>query len=135
MLNFFTTIDQSGAECFPGFTRSDCRGADGQDEFDRQFEKLVTAMVEMDADVFGLVEIENNYADGPNSAIQTLVDAINADGRSNCDRYAAVNPGVDKSRRRRDRCRADLLLEPRRTRSPDAPGDLDDAELERLAEL
>ncbi|WP_458870112.1 hypothetical protein, partial [Enterococcus faecium] len=28
VLNYFTTIDQSGASCAPSGTRSDCRGAD-----------------------------------------------------------------------------------------------------------
>ncbi len=96
VLNFFTTIDQSGAQCFPRFTRSDCRGADNQDEYDRQLAKLVSAMTAIDADVFGLIEIENNFLDGPNSAISTLASAINADGRASCEDYQAVDPGVDR---------------------------------------
>ena len=96
VLNFYTTIDQSGAQCFPTFTRRDCRGADSQTEFDRQLAKLVTAITAIDADVLGLIELENNYLDGADSAISTLASAINEDGRASCANYQAVDPGMDR---------------------------------------
>ncbi|MCK6406032.1 MAG: ExeM/NucH family extracellular endonuclease [Rhodocyclaceae bacterium] len=74
VLNYFTTIDQSGAACFPGGTRSDCRGADSAAEFGRQKTKIVAALKALDADVVGLMEIENNG----NTALQDLVDGLNA---------------------------------------------------------
>ncbi len=74
VLNYFTTIDQSGGACFPSGTRSDCRGADSAAEFDLQSAKIVQALVAMDADVVGLIEIENNGS----IAMSDLVDRLNA---------------------------------------------------------
>jgi uncharacterized repeat protein (TIGR01451 family) len=74
VLNYFTTLDQSGASCFPGGARSDCRGADNTAEFIRQQAKIVSAISTLDADVLGLIEIENNGDD----AVSALVTALNA---------------------------------------------------------
>lgn len=75
VLNYFTTIDQSGASCAPSGTRSDCRGADSAAEFTRQKAKIVNALKALNADVVGLMEIENNG----NTAVLDLVNALNAD--------------------------------------------------------
>ena len=53
------------------------RGASNAAEFTRQRDKIVQAIVGINADVFGLTEIEND-ADSSTSAINTLVNAINA---------------------------------------------------------
>ncbi|MFN3738846.1 ExeM/NucH family extracellular endonuclease [Hydrogenophaga sp.] len=74
VLNYFTTIDQTGASCFPSGTRSDCRGADSAAEFQRQRNKIVPAILGLGADVVGLMEIENNG----NTAVQDLVNGLNA---------------------------------------------------------
>jgi predicted extracellular nuclease len=74
VLNYFTTIDQSGASCFPSGTRSDCRGADSAAEFARQKTKIVAALKALDADAVGLMEIENNG----NGAVNDLVAGLNA---------------------------------------------------------
>lgn len=74
VLNYFSTIDQTGAQCFPGGGRSDCRGADSSQEFTRQQTKIVEAITAIDADVVGLIELENNGA----TAIGSLVSALNA---------------------------------------------------------
>ncbi len=74
VLNYFTTIDQSGASCYPGGTRSDCRGADSAAEFTRQKAKIVNAIKALNGDVVGLMEIENNG----NTAVLNLVAALNA---------------------------------------------------------
>ncbi|HEU4324110.1 MAG TPA: ExeM/NucH family extracellular endonuclease [Roseiflexaceae bacterium] len=84
VLNYFTTIDQSGAACFPGGTRSDCRGADSTQEFQRQQAKIVAALSAIDADVVGLIELENNGA----TAINNLVAALNA--ATTAGKYAVV---------------------------------------------
>ncbi|MBB96800.1 MAG: hypothetical protein CML68_19650 [Rhodobacteraceae bacterium] len=117
VLNFFTTLDTYGVDEGVGADQSqDPRGADTDpyqaegtpgetDEFDRQVEKLVTALVEMDADVLGLIEIENDFLLGGLSptetdaqgdrgiAIQYLVDAIN--DRLGEDAYTYVDPGQE----------------------------------------
>lgn len=93
VLNFFTTLDESGN---PGSGPSNLppRGADSSAEFDRQLEKLVTALEIMDADIVGLVELENEFADanGDNRfAISTLVEALN--NRVGAGTYDFVDPG------------------------------------------
>ena len=88
VLNFFTGHGQ--AEPFP--TR---RGARTPTELARQQAKLVSALALMDADIIGLLELENNgYGSG--SAMATLVTALNEVVR---DPYAIVEtnqrPGTD----------------------------------------
>jgi len=56
-----------------GFPTS--RGADTLEEYDRQLAKIVDAMYKIDAEIFGLMEIENDPT--PNSAIEDLVTALN----------------------------------------------------------
>ena len=58
VLNYFTTIDGNGNICGPDGDQG-CRGADSQFELDRQRAKIVSALAELDADVVGLIEIEN----------------------------------------------------------------------------
>jgi predicted extracellular nuclease len=93
VLNYYTTIDESGAQCFPSFTRRDCRGADSADELARQRAKIVTAIAAIDADVVGLIEIENNVND---DAVIDLVNGINdAVGAGTYDYVAAGTTGTD----------------------------------------
>ncbi len=82
LLNFFTTLDNG---------QNRARGADSETEFDRQLQKLVTALVGLGADIVGLIEIENNYTAGQESAIATLVEALN--GRIGTEVYVSVAPG------------------------------------------
>lgn len=71
----------------PAFPTS--RGADTQDELDRQLAKLVSAINGLGAEVVGLLELENDgYGSG--SAIQSLVDALNA--QAGAGTWAFINP-------------------------------------------
>jgi hypothetical protein len=74
LLNFFNTFTgcTEGVDGVP----TDCRGAENQVEYDRQLPKTVAAIIGTNADVIGLVELENDGY-GPDSAIQALVDALN----------------------------------------------------------
>lgn len=88
VLNYFTTFDTGAAICGPAGNQ-DCRGANNQDEFTRQRDKIIAAMVAIDADVFGLMEIENNVND---DAVINLVDGLNdatAPGT-----YASISTGA-----------------------------------------
>ncbi len=80
VLNFFTTLDVSGNPG-SGPNALSPRGADNQVEYDRQLEKLVTTLVDIDADIFGLVELENEFGGDQNGdglyAIKELTDALN----------------------------------------------------------
>ncbi len=74
VLNYFTTLDS--------------RGANTPAEFERQEAKIVAAINAMDADVVGLIEIENNG----DVAVGTLVDALNEAAGE--DRWEFVSTGV-----------------------------------------
>jgi len=83
LLNFFNTFDgpnpspaQYACTGGVGGTSMDCRGADDATEFDRQWPKTVAAILDMNADVIGVNEMENDGY-GPDSAIQFLVDRLN----------------------------------------------------------
>jgi len=69
VLNYFNSIDTVGGNGSP-------RGADSVDEFNRQNEKLISALIALNADVIGLMEIENN-GDTPTPAVKELVDRLN----------------------------------------------------------
>ena len=82
LFNFFNTFDglpDNVDNCNNGVggAATDCRGADTQAEFDRQWPKTVAAILKMNPDVIGVNEIENDGY-GPTSAIATLVDQLNA---------------------------------------------------------
>lgn len=83
VLNYFTTFTNgqtasgaSGQGCSLGSSvaAGNCRGADNITEFTRQRDKIVQALLGLNADVVGLMEIQNNG----NTAAQNLVDALNA---------------------------------------------------------
>jgi predicted extracellular nuclease len=88
VLNYFTTLDNNGPICGPA-ENNGCRGADNAEELDRQRAKIVAALVAIDADVLGLIEIENNIND---DAVIDLVDSLNA--AVGAGTYAAVETGA-----------------------------------------
>ena len=79
VLNYFTTLDNGS---------NNARGADDAEEFTRQQAKIVSALAVIDADVFGLIEIENNG----DVAVQNLTDALNA--RVGAGTYSFVATGT-----------------------------------------
>lgn len=87
VLNYFNGDGLGG-----GFPTS--RGADTLEEFNRQRDKIIEAIIAMDADIIGLMEIEN---DGYNSesAIADLVNGLNAMAPVGTS-YAYINPGVSQ---------------------------------------
>ena len=79
VLNYFTAYTDGGGTdvgCTLGGSTStgNCRGADNAAEFARQRAKIVAAMAAIDADAFGLMEIQNNG----NVAAADLAAALNA---------------------------------------------------------
>ncbi len=82
VLNFFTTFldgtdawGGTGKGCTVGGSTSkgNCRGADNFEEFERQRDKIVNSLKAIDADVVGLMEIQNNQ----DIAVDYLVKAVN----------------------------------------------------------
>jgi len=72
VLNYFTTLNS--------------RGADNADEFTRQRDKIFAALGDIDADVVGLIEIENN-----GTALTDLVAGLN--NLVGAGTYAALDTG------------------------------------------
>lgn len=86
VLNYFNGDGAGG-----GFPTS--RGASSLTEFARQQAKIVAAITGMNADVIGVIEIENDGF-GAASAIQSLVNALNLATAPGT--YAFINPGLPK---------------------------------------
>lgn len=90
VLNYFTTFTNgtditgaTGQGCVIGGgapARSNCRGADNITEFNRQSVKIVGELKALDADVYGLMEIQNSG----DYSVTKLVDALNE----------AISPGT-----------------------------------------
>lgn len=87
VLNFFNGDGLGG-----GFPTE--RGAKNREDFLRQKAKIVSAIRQLDADVLGLMELENDGF-GPQSAVQELVHALNA-GLAADKQYRFVDPGLPK---------------------------------------
>lgn len=87
VLNFFSAIDSGQANCGPQ-NDDNCRGADSAEELARQLAKTTTALEMMNADIIGLIEIENNATE----SIAMLVDALNA--KTGMNDYAYVDTGT-----------------------------------------
>lgn len=84
VLNYFTAF---GNSCGPT-GNMECRGASDPDELQRQRAKVLSALLAIDADLVGLIELENN----PSAAIQDLVVGLNdalGDGT-----YAFIDTGA-----------------------------------------
>lgn len=89
VLNYFTTLDDGTNDiCGPSQTL-ECRGADEAEELVRQRDKIVAAITAIDADVVGLIEIENNVND---DAVIDLVDSLNA--VNGAGTYDAIDTGT-----------------------------------------
>jgi hypothetical protein len=83
VLNYFNGDGQGGGFPTP-------RGANTLSEFQRQRAKIISALAEVQADVVGLIEIEND--DGPLSAQADLVAGLNASLGAGA--YAMIDTGV-----------------------------------------
>jgi uncharacterized protein len=92
VLNYFTDFGGSN------------RGANNQLEFDRQKTKTIAAIVGLDADVLGLIEMQNNG----DTAVNDLVAALNA--RLGPGTYAAVGSGTIGG----DQIKVDIIYKPSR---------------------
>lgn len=88
VLNYFNTFGLGACTGGVGGAATDCRGAENQTEFDRQWLKTVAAIVGGGADVVGIMEIENDGY-GASSAIQDLVTKLN--NASAPGTYAFIN--------------------------------------------
>ncbi len=82
VLNFFSKVGDTSTNTKDVFTTPlgnsiGIRGANTLDELDRQKAKVVANLIGLQADVYGLMEVQNNGF-GSDSAIKLLTDAMNA---------------------------------------------------------
>ena len=93
VLNYFNgEVDANGDVTFD---YDENRGADDEVAFELQQGRIVEAIVNLNADVVGLMEIENDGF-GENSAIQSLVNAINAElGETEQYSFIATSDGSE----------------------------------------
>ena len=87
VLNLFSTLDSGQPVCGP-LGNENCRGADSTKDLKRQLAKAASALALMNADIVGLMELENNDSE----SLQLVVDALNA--RLASDDYAFVDTGT-----------------------------------------
>ncbi|WP_303685323.1 ExeM/NucH family extracellular endonuclease, partial [Nonlabens dokdonensis] len=76
VLNYFTTLDE--------------RGAHSNVELERQRAKIATAICSMDADIIGLIEIENNGM----TALNDLLNGTNGINAICSSTYVAIDAGI-----------------------------------------
>jgi predicted extracellular nuclease len=77
VLNYFTTLTSEGNICGPSGDMG-CRGADDAEELERQRAKILAALSTMNADVVGLIEIENDRPGSDSDyAVADLVQGLN----------------------------------------------------------
>jgi len=93
VLNYFTTIDTGAFICSPSGTM-ECRGADTAEELARQRAKIVAALSVIDADIIGVMEIENDKPLGagelPDYAVADLVAGLNLEAGEGTYAYIAT---------------------------------------------
>ncbi|HVG17108.1 MAG TPA: ExeM/NucH family extracellular endonuclease, partial [Chitinophagaceae bacterium] len=102
VLNYFNGNGSGG-----GFPTS--RGANSLVEFNRQRDKIISALSQMNADIVGLLEIENDGT-GAASAMQDLVNGLNA--VMGAGTYAFINDGAATQAFNTDEIRAGIIYKP-----------------------
>src|SRR5690606_36920476 len=76
-----------GNQC--GVVPEECRGAESEQEFERQRTKLIAALVRLDADILGLMELENSPGVSPEADLASGLNDALGDGT-----YAPVDAGT-----------------------------------------
>ncbi|MDO9086289.1 MAG: ExeM/NucH family extracellular endonuclease [Anaerolineaceae bacterium] len=95
VLNYFSTIDTGASICGP-LQNLECRGADTPEEFARQRDKIIAALAIINADVVGLMEIENYFVDNQvegatDAPVEDLVTGLNT--YLGTDTYSYIKTG------------------------------------------
>jgi len=105
VLNYFTTLDAGAPACGPT-GGLDCRGANSAQELERQRTKILAALGSLNADVVGLLELQNDDA----ASIGDLVSGL--EGRFGRGTYAFVDTGTIGT----DAIKVGILYKPARVR-------------------
>jgi hypothetical protein len=112
VLNYFLTLDVgTQANCGPVGNKQECRGAETATELERQQQKLIPALLKLDADVLGLIEIENtsNLVNGEIVAVEPAADLV---ARLNAAENATVYDYIDTGIIGGDTIRVGIIYKP-----------------------
>ncbi|MEQ1573000.1 MAG: ExeM/NucH family extracellular endonuclease [Vicinamibacterales bacterium] len=121
VLNYFLTLDiGTQANCGPLGFKQECRGAETVEELLRQQTKLNAALLGLDADILGLIELENTQ-DADGNDVNPLADIV---GRLNASLGSAVYSYVDTGMVGTDTIRVGVIYKPTRV-TPAGPPMLD----------
>ena len=130
VLNYFTTLGESRDDCVAYEDRDgepvavkSCTGANGprgawdQADFERQQDKIVTAINAIDADVVSVEEIENSLVvdgDDRDEALAALVTALNADAGEGTWDYvrSPADASSDANKAEQDVIRTGFIYKP-----------------------
>ncbi len=93
VLNYFLTVDDRSNNCGPGQDEN-CRGADSDEEFERQRTKLLAALGKLDTDVYGLVEMENTPGVSPEADLAAGLNELSGTTGWTAVDAAAAGGGV-----------------------------------------
>ncbi|NJN18352.1 MAG: ExeM/NucH family extracellular endonuclease [Oscillochloris sp.] len=98
LLNYFNTF--SGCTGGVGGASIGCRGAENSAEFQRQRAKTIAALVGLDADIIGVIELENDgYNTNPNpllnAAIWDLLFGLNDATPGDANDYTFIIPDAE----------------------------------------
>jgi len=96
VLNYFLTLNSpTGAlRCGPLGSKQACRGANSATEFNRQRQKLLAALARLDADLVGLIELENSQ-DATGAVVEPLADIVaGLNATAGAGTWAYVDTGI-----------------------------------------
>ncbi len=94
VLNYFLSLDDGTDRCGPTGAKQECRGAENALELERQQAKLIAALQMIDADVLGLIELENSQ-DATGAVVDPLADIVERlNTAAQAEVYAAINTGI-----------------------------------------
>jgi predicted extracellular nuclease len=89
VLNYYNTIDDGVNDICGPLLNQECRGADNEVERIRQLDKIVAAMDVMDADVLGIIEVENT------TDVEAMADIVGGlNDLAGFGKYAYVDTGT-----------------------------------------
>ncbi|MEP6760237.1 MAG: ExeM/NucH family extracellular endonuclease [Sporichthyaceae bacterium] len=88
VLNYFLSLNAGTFNCGPA-RNQECRGANNENERQRQRAKIIAAMAKINADVFGLMEMENTPSVEPGADLAAGLNDATAPGT-----YSYIDTGV-----------------------------------------
>jgi uncharacterized protein len=108
VLNYFLTLDTGTPRCGPEGAKQACRGAQNALELERQQAKLIAALLQLDADIVGLIELENSQ-DAAGAVVDPLGDIVaRLNAAAEAELYAAIDTGIIG----RDTIRVGIIYKP-----------------------